>query len=62
MKSFNKLVLPLLLLAHVLIRFGYAEDHMEFEQSPEELICSFEEQLHAPIYLDEPEAVLAIVE
>jgi len=61
MKSFNKLIFPCLVLAHVIIRLGLSDLQMPVEQSPEQLICSFEDQL-AEQSIQAREAVLAIVE
>jgi len=62
MKSFSKLIFPCLLFAHILIRFGLNDVQASTQQSPEQLICAFQDQLQAEQAIQAREAVLAVVE
>jgi len=62
MKSLSKLIFPLLLLAHVLVRFGTVDVQISQVQGPDLLICDFENQLRSAEDVQVPEAVFAVIE
>ncbi len=61
MKGFNKLIFPCLIIAHIIIRFGLSDQDVASAQTSDQLICSFEEQLHNQEGVSQEE-ILAIIE